>query len=262
MNAQTAAQRIERLSDLQPEELSAPEMRALVKDLRLAVKTHTGGHDKRTLVQVRDDILGAYAARYVAGPRLDRLPLELRVHLLGYAGAHSALTLECVSRSMQDLRKENDNVWSETLGARWRNEGSVPLQVRPRATPRQLFHAFATKRKLRTNILRRQEHLRGTQQLQEELQEDNPLDRLAFVLSLRCGSFLLRWDGTQAVCEAVLETNVDIDYELATLHVIDMQTFKCATICENLESEHADEGEVYLMVPDILRHDLSRAPYR
>jgi len=193
------------------------------------------------------------ATRAVAAPRLDSLPMELTKHLLAYAGAHSALTLECVSRLMQELRDENDNVWSETLGARWRTEGSVllGLLLSPgNATAEQLFHAFATKTNLRTNILPPE-----TPQV-----EHNPPNRLAFVLSLECGSFLLRWDGTQAVCEAVLETYVDVYSELATLHVIDKETLKCVTICENLRAGgelDGDEGEdAYFMVPDIMRHNL------
>ena len=220
------------------------------------------------------------------GPRLDLLPMGVTMQMLDFAGAHSALTLECVSRLMQELRDKNDNVWSETLGARWRTEGSVLLELRPRATAEQLFHAFATKRMLQTNIddgygeslaMMFCEDVERTLQdivpryinhqvvpkelislIDEYIPEplDNSPDRLVFVLSLRCGSFLLRWDGTGAVCEAVLETYVDVESELATLHVIDMKTFKCVTICENLRAEYAGRDLVYFMGPDIMRHNL------
>ena len=214
-----------------------------------------------------------------------------RRQILDVAGLYCSHTLECVSRPMKrELYKYNDKVWSERLVARWPTEGPLLLELRPRVRPAKLYHMFATKRKLRTNI---DDHYgeslaklfyEGPRQLRDVLPEyvnhqvvptevisyiytyiPEPLDdspnRLAFVLSLRCGSFLLRWDGTQAVCEAVLEKHVHVYSQLATLHVIDMKTFKCVTICENLRAGgelDGDEGEdaYYFMVPDFMRHNL------
>lgn len=213
--------------------------------------------------------------------------------ILDVAGLYCSHTLECFSRPMKrELYKYNDKVWSERLVARWPTEGPLLLELRPRVRPAKLYHMFATKRMLPTNI---DDHYgeslaklfyEGPRQLQDVLPEyvnhqvvptevishiytyipeplDNSPNRLVFVLSLECGSFLLRWDGTRAVCEAVLENNVDVESELATLHVIDMKTFKCVTICENLEAGgelDGDEGEdaYYFMVPDIMRHNLPR----
>ena len=214
-----------------------------------------------------------------------------RRQILDVAGLYCSHTLECVSRPMKrELYKDNDKVWSERLVARWPTEGPLLLELRPRVRPAKLYHMFATKRMLPTNI---DDHYgeslaklfyEGPRQLQDVLPEyvnhqvvprevisyiytyiPEPLDdspnRLAFVLSLgtRCGSFLLRWDGTQAVCEAVLEKHVHVYSQLATLHVIDMKTFKCATICKDLEAGGDLDNNprtVYFMVPDFMRHNL------
>ena len=236
------------------------------------------------------------------------LPVELamsrilRMHrarsqVLDVADLYCSHTLECVSPAIKrELYKDNDKVWSERLVARWPTEGPLLLGLRPGVRPGQLYHMFARKRNLQTNI---DDDYRGdilakffyegdevANQLSLVVPEsimgqyvpadlitniasyvpawwdpeplDNSPDRLAFVLSLRCGSFLLRWDGTQAVCEAVLENHVDVESELATIHVIDTKTFKCATICENLEAEYAGRGLVYFMGPDIMRDNYGR----
>lgn len=192
------------------------------------------------------------------------LPVELamsrilRMHrtrsqVLDVADLYCSHTLECVSPAIKrELYKDNNKVWSERLVARWPTEGPLLLGLRPGVRPGQLYHMFARKRNLRTNL--------NYHYGESPKPLDNSPDRLAFVLSLECGSFLLRWDGTQAVCEAVLETNVDVYSELATLHVIDRETLKCVTICKNLAAGgelDGDEGEdAYFMVPDIMRHNL------
>jgi hypothetical protein len=121
---------------------------------------------------------------------------------------------------------------------------------------------FATKKQLRTNILRREKKLEETRQLQSE----NPRDRLVLLLPLSCGAaFLLRWDEAVGWWSwrpqpgAAPEINVPIDSALAsTLHLIDIQTLKCATIFStgylDLAYENANDGKL-LMWPDIFRHN-------
>ena len=331
MNAQlTPEQRAQRTDEPRIERLRRTHivdlhsMRAIVGDLNLPVNTNTGGHYSRTNEDIRNDILRAHGERVAAikiervlrgfaarlraawrrvarlPSRLESLPMGVTMHMLDFASSlYCSHTLECVAPSLKrDLN--NDEVWSERLVARWPTEGPLLLGLRPGVRPGQLYHMFARKRNLQTNI---DDDYRGdilakffyegdevANQLSLVVPEsimgqyvpadlitniasyvpawwdpeplDNSPDRLAFVLSLRCGSFLLRWDGTQAVCEAVLETYVDVYSELATLHVIDMKTFKCVTICKNLAAGgelDGDEGEdAYFMVPDIMRHNLPR----
>ena len=310
--------RIERLRRTHIVDLHS--MRAIVGDLNLPVNTNTGGHYSRTNEDIRNDILRAHGERVAAikiervlrgfaarlraawrrvarlPSRLESLPMGVTMHMLDFASSlYCSHTLECVAPSLKrDLN--NDEVWSERLVARWPTEGPLLLGLRPGVRPGQLYHMFARKRNLQTNI---DDDYRGdilakffyegdevANQLSLVVPEsimgqyvpadlitniasyvpawwdpeplDNSPDRLAFVLSLRCGSFLLRWDGTQAVCEAVLENHVDVESELATIHVIDTKTFKCATICENLEAEYAGRGLVYFMGPDIMRDNYGR----
>lgn len=266
--AQLAAQRIERLRDLPPDELRAlaPALRALVRNLRLPVKTNTGGHDKRTLVQFRDDILTAWAARYVAGPRLVSLPVELAIDVLGYAGLECELALACTSHLMRDRCGEVGNLSSEMLVACFPTEARALLKLQPRATPLQLYHMFATKRKLRTNI--KYHYGESPEPL------DNSPDRLVFVLSFSCGlASLLRWDEKGvargvlkpgARRKAITKKELDKSLKLATLHVIDTKTFKCATIFSNKEYDSSEydssenKNNLSFMVPHIIRHNYSR----
>ena len=337
MNAHlTPEQRAQRTDEPRIERLrrtlvvDLPSMKAIVSDLNLPV--NTGGHYSRANVDILNDILRAHSERVAAikiervlrgfvarlraawrraarlPSRLESLPAVLTMGLIGISDARGALALECTSLSMmRTLRaetRENDYAWRQMLMSRWPAEGPLLpelLELQPGATLRQLYHMFATKRMLPTNIddhygessaIKIERVLRGfvarlraawgeslaklfyegPRQLQDVLPEyvnhqvvpeplDNSPNRLVFVLSLRCGSFLLRWDGTQAVCEAVLEKHVHVYSQLATLHVIDMKTFKCATICEDLEAGGDLDNNprtVYFMVPDFMRHNLPR----
>ena len=89
------------------------------------------------------------------------LPDELTLHIFGFCSAKCLLTVEAASRALRDLRqhKTNDALWCGLLRARWPREGPVLCSLRPRATARQLFRAFATKRDARTQIMRRPERV-------------------------------------------------------------------------------------------------------
>ena len=59
--------------------------------------------------------------------------------------------------------------------------------------------------------------------------------------------------------KATTETKVDISVDLATLHVIDMKTFKCATIFSNKKWDVClNKFKHSFMVPHIIRHNYSR----
>ena len=89
------------------------------------------------------------------------LPDELTLHIFGFCSAKCLLTVEAASRALRDLRrhKTNDALWCGLLRAQWPREGPVLCSLRPRATARQLFRAFATKRDARTQIMRRPERV-------------------------------------------------------------------------------------------------------
>ena len=76
------------------------------------------------------------------------LPDDVTSRIFGFCSAKCLLTAEVASRALRDLRwhKTNDARWCGLLRARWPREGPVLCSLRPGATARQLFRAFATKR--------------------------------------------------------------------------------------------------------------------
>ena len=107
------------------------------------------------------------------------------------------------SRALRVLQwhKTNDAHWCGLLRARWPREGPVLCSLRPRATARQLFRAFATKRDARTQIMRRPERVVDTDDSDEEEKfriwgedqaNDDP-DRLVFLVCVGRFAGLARW---------------------------------------------------------------------
>ena len=293
MNAQlTPEQRAQRTDEPRIERLRRTHivdlhsMRAIVGDLNLPVRTNTGGHYLRTNEDIRNDILRAHGERVAAikiervlrgfvarrraarlrelivgAPRLESLPPALLLHVLDCSrDQQSDRALFCTSRSIErDLHR----YFSETLlGGTAEGRALLGLGGGVRKL-HALYYMFNMKKKLRTNILRHSSGLRATQ---EELQENNPIDRLVLVLSLKCGSaFLLRWDDEAegwSSGETALEINADIDSDLVSaLHVLDTQTFACVTIFSNIEEVqrgYEEEDDYWLMLPDLFRHNYLR----
>ena len=131
------------------------------------------------------------------------LPDELTLHIFGFCSAKCVLTVEAASRALRALRahKTNDGLWCGLLCARWPREGPVLCSLRPGATARQLFRAFATKRDARTQIMRRPERVVDTDDEDEEEKyriegEDQANDdpnRLAFLVRVDRFAGLARW---------------------------------------------------------------------
>ena len=203
------------------------------------------------------------------------LPDELTLHIFGFCSAKSVLTVEVASSALRHrwgLCGANDDLWCGLLRARWPREGPVLCSLRPRATARQLFRAFATKRDARTQIMRRPERVVVTaneQQLRahKDAVEDDT-QRLACLVCVGRFAGLARWipvpDGLAwqpitamrpglAWQPSAADTSFDIEIpqdvhelsaeriielygdELAqTVHVIDMQTHKCVTLVEDV----------------------------
>ena len=204
------------------------------------------------------------------------LPDDLTLRIFGFCSAKCLLTAEVASRALRDLRwhKTNDAHWCGRLRARWPREGPALCSLRPRATARQLFRAFATKRDARTQIMRRPERVVDTDDSDEEEKfriwgedqaNDDP-DRLVFLV--RVGRFAglacwmqvpadapysialkpgLAWKPTDAETSFDIEIPQDVHMlsraqiierygdELAqTVHVIDMETHKCVTLVEDV----------------------------
>ena len=120
------------------------------------------------------------------------LPDDLTLRIFGFCSAKCLLTAEVASRALRDLRwhKTNDAHWCGLLRARWPREGPALCSLRQRATARQLFRAFATKRDARTQIMRRPERVVDTDDSDEEEKfriwgedqaNDDP-DRLVFLV--------------------------------------------------------------------------------
>jgi hypothetical protein len=202
------------------------------------------------------------------------LPDELTLHVFGFCSAKCLLTVEAASRALRDLRrhKTNDGLWCGLLRARWPREGSVLCSLRPRATARQLFRAFAMKRDARTQIMRRPERVVVTEddawRLFGETEANDDPDRLVFLVCVGRFAGLARWMPVPsglawqpitamrpglAWQPPAADTSYDIEIpqdvhtlseeqiierygdELAqTLHVIDMQTHKCVTLVEDV----------------------------
>ena len=203
------------------------------------------------------------------------LPDELTLHIFGFCSAKSVLTVEVASSALRHrwgLCGANDDLWCGLLRARWPREGPVLCSLRPRATARQLFRAFATKRDARTQIMRRPERVVVTaneQQLRahKDAVEDDT-QRLACLVCVGRFAGLARWmpvpDGLAwqpitamrpglAWQPSAADTSFDIEIpqdvhilsadqiierygdELAqTVHVINMQTHKCVTLVEDV----------------------------
>ena len=203
------------------------------------------------------------------------LPDELTLHIFGFCSAKSVLTVEVASSALRHrwgLCGANDGLWCGLLRARWPREGPVLCSLRPRATARQLFRAFATKRDARTQIMRRPERVVVTaneQQLRahKDAVEDDT-QRLACLVCVGRFAGLARWvpvpDGLAwqpitamrpglAWQPSAADTSFDIEIpqdvhilsadqiierygdELAqTVHVINMQTHKCVTLVEDV----------------------------
>ena len=204
------------------------------------------------------------------------LPDDLTLRIFGFCSAKCLLTAEVASRALRDLRwhKTNDAHWCGLLRARWPREGPALCSLRPRATARQLFRAFATKRDARTQIMRRPERVVDTDDSDEEEKfriwgedqaNDDP-DRLVFLVCV--GRFAglaswmqvpadapysialkpgLAWKPTDAETSFDIEIPQDVHMlsraqiierygdELAqTVHVIDMETHKCVTLVEDV----------------------------
>ena len=204
------------------------------------------------------------------------LPDDLTLRIFGFCSAKCLLTAEVASRALRDLRwhKTNDAHWCGLLRARWPREGPALCSLRQRATARQLFRAFATKRDARTQIMRRPERVVDTDDSDEEEKfriwgedqaNDDP-DRLVFLVCV--GRFAglaswmqvpadapysialkpgLAWKPTDAETSFDIEIPQDVHMlsraqiierygdELAqTLHVIDMETHKCVTLVEDV----------------------------
>jgi len=263
-----------------------PSMKAIIRDLDLPVRTNTGGHYSRKSADILNDILRAHGERVAAikiervlrgfiarrraarlrerivgAPRLESLPPALLLHVLDCSrDQQSDRALFCTSRSIErDLHR----YFSETLlGGTAEGRALIGLGGGVWKL-QQLYDMFNMKKKLRTNILRHSSGLRATQ---EELQENNPIDRLVLVLSLKCGSaFLLRWDDEEegwSSGETALEINAGIDSDLVSaLHVLDTQTFACVTIFSNIEEVqrgYEEEDDYWLMLPDLFRHNYLR----
>ena len=223
------------------------------------------------------------------------LPDELTLHVFGFCSAKCLLTVEAASRALRDLRrhKTNDGLWCGLLRARWPREGPALCSLRPQATARQLFRAFATKRDARTQIMRRPERVVDTDDENEEEKyriegEDQANDdpnRLAFLV--RVGRFAglarwmllnslkpgLAWKPTDAETSFDIEIPQDVHMlsadqiierygdELAqTLHVIDMETHKCVTLvedvvpwCINIDTRN-DDVSPYSQIGDVTTH--------
>ena len=203
------------------------------------------------------------------------LPDELTLHIFGFCSAKSVLTVEVASSALRHrwgLCGANDDLWCGLLRARWPREGPVLCSLRPQATARQLFRAFATKRDARTQIMRRPERVVVTaneQQLRahKDAVEDDT-QRLACLVCVGRFAGLARWipvpDGLAwqpitamrpglAWQPSAADTSFDIEIpqdvhmlsaeqiierygdELAqTVHVINMQTHKCVTLVEDV----------------------------
>ena len=204
------------------------------------------------------------------------LPDDLTLRIFGFCSAKCLLTAEVASRALRDLRwhKTNDAHWCGLLRARWPREGPALCSLRQRATARQLFRAFATKRDARTQIMRRPERVVDTDDSDEEEKfriwgedqaNDDP-DRLVFLVCV--GRFAglaswmqvpadapysialkpgLAWKPTDAETSFDIEIPQDVHMlsraqiierygnELAqTVHVIDMETHKCVTLVEDV----------------------------
>ena len=131
------------------------------------------------------------------------LPDDLTLRIFGFCSAKCLLTAEVASRALRDLRwhKTNDAHWCGLLRARWPREGPALCSLRQRATARQLFRAFATKRDARTQIMRRPERVVDTDDSDEEEKfriwgedqaNDDP-DRLAFLVCVGRFAGLASW---------------------------------------------------------------------
>ena len=202
------------------------------------------------------------------------LPDDLTLRIFGFCSAKCLLTAEVASRALRDLRwhKTNDAHWCGLLRARWPREGPVLCSLRPRATARQLFRAFATKRDARTQIMRRPERVVVTEddawRLFGETEANDDPDRLVFLVCVGRFAGLARWmpipNGFAwqpltamkpglAWQPPAADTSYDIEIpqdlhtlseeqiierygdELAqTVHVIDMETHKCVTLVEDV----------------------------
>ena len=196
------------------------------------------------------------------------------MHVFGFCSAKCLLTVEAASRALRDRRshKTNDDLWCGLLRARWPRVGPVLCSLRPRATARQLFRAFATKRDARTQIMRRPERVVVTEddasRLWDETEANDDPDRLVFLVCVGRFAGLARWMPVPsglawqpitamrpglAWQPPAADTSYDIEIpqdvhtlseeqiierygdELAqTLHVIDMQTHKCVTLVEDV----------------------------
>ena len=224
------------------------------------------------------------------------LPDELTLHIFGFCSAKCLLTVEAASRALRDLRrhKTDDALWCGLLRARWPREGPVLCSLRPRATARQLFRAFATKRDARTEIMRRPERVvedvRDYMRLDEE-DEANDVDRLAFILCVGPYAGLARWmqvpDGlphssamktglrwqpqADETCFDIeipedIHTwdEVDIEHNYGdvlgqSLHVLDLRTLKCVTAFSNVvpHSINIQLGGPHPAFPLSLRGDVT-----
>ena len=202
------------------------------------------------------------------------LPDDLTLHIFDLCSAKCLLAVATASRTLRDLHKTNDALWCGRLRARWPREGPALCSLRQRATARQLFRAFATKRDARTQIMRRPERVVDTDDSDEEEKfriwgedqaNDDP-DRLVFLVCV--GRFAglaswmqvpadapysialkpgLAWKPTDAETSFDIEIPQDVHMlsraqiierygnELAqTVHVIDMETHKCVTLVEDV----------------------------
>ena len=131
------------------------------------------------------------------------LPDDLTLRIFGFCSAKCLLTVVAASRALRVLQwhKTNDAHWCGRLRARWPREGPALCSLQPRATARQLFRAFATKRDARTQIMRRPERVVDTDDEDEEEKyriegedqaNDDP-DRLAFLVRVGRFAGLARW---------------------------------------------------------------------
>ena len=199
------------------------------------------------------------------------LPDELTCHIFGFCSATCLLMVEAASRALRDLRehKQHDLHWCGLLVARWPREDPVLLSLRPRATARQLYRAFSTKRDARTQIMRRPERVIYSEDAQRHRQAEDETNygpgRLAFLVCVGPFAGLARWMDVPVgiayssamkpglAWEPQTGTSFDIEFpqdvhtldeqqlfdgygdQIAqSLHVIDLRTHKCVTLFSDI----------------------------
>ena len=202
------------------------------------------------------------------------LPDDLTLHIFDLCSAKCLLAVATASRTLRDLHKTNDALWCGRLRARWPREGPALCSLRPRATARQLYRAFASKRDARTQIMRRPERVAVTADermlLEQKDAADDDEERLAFLVcvgpfaGLACwmrvpdgfesrDMTLLRWEPQSTGTSLTIEIRKDWPHwstwtaaevkerygdQLAqSVYVIDMQTHKCVTLFEGVGPE-------------------------